>query len=557
MTPDFRRTGASGALLFAAGLAVATGLMFWFGIRATREWQRSTNEAAETRGHEVVTLLGVAFERDMKGGQISVLLPLDDEVIAMGPYDLGDRFARGFARFPYLESFFVWTANGSSPGSTYVFNRADRTPPWDKTRATDDPYPVVFRRDPQALAGVVARARQQASRGTRFAMFEEAIAGEPYQTIAHLIYEGSGVNARLVAVSGFLVNLRWVKAHYFTDFLRQMQGIIGDTSLGVEIRDDEGRTIATVGPPVPEGSRHVRAFQLLFADPALLSDALAPQTRAWTMHVGVASEASRAAAGRGAVRTMALLGLGAFATIIGLGLTVRAARTAANLAAVQSEFVSAVSHEMKTPLSLIKLASDTLANGRYAEPSAIADYGRLMGTEAQHLTRLIDNVLCYARITDTSSGYDFEPLDVAEVAQESVDRFRPQLSALGFEVHINLPLEPAMANADHLMLGQVFDNIIDNAAKYAASGHYLRVQVTNRERAVEIEIADRGEGISAADLPRVFDKFYRRSGTKHRGAGLGLAIVRRIVEDHHGTASISSVPGQGTALVLRFPRVAT
>ena len=79
----------------------------------------------------------------------------------------------------------------------------------------------------------------------------------------------------------------------------------------------------------------------------------------------------------------------------------RAARTAADLAAVQSEFVSAVSHEMKTPLSLIKLASDTLANRRFDKPDAVGDYGRMINVEAQHLTRLIDNVLCYARINDS------------------------------------------------------------------------------------------------------------------------------------------------------------
>lgn len=552
---DSRKARANGALLFAAGLAVATGLTFWFGLRATREWQRSTADAADTRGNEVVTLLAVAFERDMKGAQISVLLPLNEEVTTMAPYDLADRFARGFARFPYLESFFVWTAPGSPDGTTYVFNRADRTPSWDASAAADDPYPVVFRRDPQPLWNAVHLARAQAARRSRFAMFDITIDRIQYQAVAHLMYDGAGPRAKLLAVAGFLVSMDWVRTHYFKDFLEQIQGIIGDTSLSIEILDARQQRVAAVGPPADLMPAHARTFPLLFADPALLADLPKRQASEWTARVGVASEASRLAASRSASRTMMLLGLGALATMIGLGITVGAARRAADLAAVQSEFVSAVSHEMKTPLSLIKLASDTLANGRYADPSAIADYGRLMGTEAQHLTRLIDNVLCYARITDTMSEYDFETLDVTELVQESIDRFRPQTAGLGIDVQTRLPHEPSFIRADHLMMVHVFDNLVDNATKYAASGRFLSVRVTPRERDVIVEVADRGEGIAAEDVPRVFDKFYRRKGTRHRGAGLGLAIVRRVVEDHHGRVEIDSSPEQGTRVTVTLPTV--
>src|SRR3954468_22473734 len=128
---DGGRAGARLAVLFSVGLAVVTGLTFWLGLRATREWQRSTREAAETRANEVAALLTVALERDMKGGQVSVLVPFNEGLVNSPPYELADRFARGFARFPYLESFFVWTEIGGRDGSTYVFNRADRTPRWD------------------------------------------------------------------------------------------------------------------------------------------------------------------------------------------------------------------------------------------------------------------------------------------------------------------------------------------------------------------------------------------------------------------------------------------
>ena len=476
MRLDSAKARANLALLLAAGLAVATGLTFWFGLRATREWERSTAQAAETRGNEVVTLLGVALERDMKGGLISVLLKLNQqELTTIAPYELADRFARGFARFPYLESFFVWTDAARPDGSTYVFNRADRTPAWDQSRVPDDPYPVVFRRDPRALKNAVLLARAQAQQGARFAMFETSIDGVRYQVVTHLTYDSIGAASRLASIVGFTVNLEWVQSHYFSDFIRQIQGIIGDPSLSLEIRDGEGRAVAAVGPPASAGAAHVRSFPLVFGDQALLSDQGQRERSAdWTARVGAENEATRAAATRGARRTLALLGLGALVTIIGLGFTVRAARTAADLASVQSEFVSAVSHEMKTPLSLIKLASDTLAKSRYESPAAIADYGHLMTVEAQHLTRLIDNVLCYARISDRASDYDFETVDIADPIHESIDRFRPQLDEAGFDVQIQLPVDPLLVRGDHVMLAHVFDNLVDNALKYAASGTYAR-----------------------------------------------------------------------------------
>jgi signal transduction histidine kinase len=556
---DPRRANANGALLLAVALAVATGLTFWLALRATREWQRSTIQAAETRGNEVVTLLGVALERDMKGGQISVLLKMSDqELTRIAPYELADRFARGFARFPYLESFFVWTASGGLNGSTYVFNRADRTPPWDIDGGKDDPYPVVFRKDPPLLGSTILLARAQSVRGSRFALFETSVNGVRYQSVAHLMYDGSGPGASLVSMVGFMVNLGWVQAHYFADFIRQIQEIIGDPTLSIEILNSDGHPVADVGPPMLTVPKHIRTFPLVFADQALFSD-LPQRQRAsdWTARVGVASEASLAAASRGAARTLTLLGLGAFVTIVGLGLTVRAARAAADLAEVQSEFVSAVSHEMKTPLSLIKLASDTLANGRYASAAAIADYGRMMMVEVQHLTRLIDNVLCYARINDTTSEYDFESVDIGELIQESVDRFRPQLNDLGFDVQLHLPADPGLVKADHVMLGQVFDNLIDNVTKYAASGRWLGVSVIPGGRSVRIEVADHGEGVPAGDLSRVFEKFYRQKGTRHRGAGLGLAIVRRIVEDHRGTVRMSSMLGKGASVDVVLPTIDT
>jgi len=553
---DSVRPNARGVLLFAAGLALATGLTFWLGLRATREWQRSTRDASETRANEVAALLTVALERDMKGGQISVLVPFNESLVNSPPYELADRFARGFARFPYLESFYVWTEKGGPNGATYVFNRADRKPRWDTAPPPEDPFPVVFRRDPAPLTAVVSRARADAAEGLRFGMDTATIGGVRYQAVSQLLYEGEGSDTRLSAIVGFLVDLDWVQQHYFGDFLRQVQSIIGDPTLSIEIRDADSKPVAIVGPPSTGTLQHTRSFGFAFADQALVAE-LPRRDRPlpWTARVGVGNEASLAAANQGSVRTLVLLGLGGLATIVGLGFTVRAARAAADLAAVQAEFVSAVSHEMKTPLSLIKLASDTLANRRFDKPDAVGEYGRMINVEAQHLTRLIDNVLCYARINDLASPYDLEPVDVVELVQESIGRFQPRAREQGIEVQLQTPPDPAMVNGDHLMLLHVFDNLVENAITHAGAGKWLGINVTAESSKVSVEVADHGEGIPPADLPRVFEKFYRRKGTRQRGTGLGLAIVRRIVDDHGGRVDMASVVGRGTTVLVSLPMV--
>ena len=551
---DGSRANARAVVLFAAGLTLATGLTFWLGLRATREWQRSTRQAAETRANEVAALLAVALERDMKGAQVSVLVPFNESLVNSPPYELADRFARGFSRFPYLDSFYVWAERGGADGSTYVFNRADRRPTWDTEPPPPDPFPVVFRRDPAPLRALVSRARDEAADGLRFGLDNIDIGGHRFQVVSQLMYEGEGSQARLAAVAGFLVDLEWVEARYFSEFIQQIQGIIGAETLSIEIRNADGAVMASVGPRTPPAPRHTRTFGFAFADQALFADL--PRGRRqppWTVSVAVGSETTVVAASQGATRTLSLLGIGALATLVGLAFAVRAARAAAELAAVQSEFVSAVSHEMKTPLSLVTLASDALANGRYSSPAAVGEYGRMINVEAQHLTRLIDNVLCYARITDGTSPYDLEPVDMADLLQESADRFQPRLREAGIDFHLNVPAEPVLVNGDHLMLLHVFDNLIENAINHGSAGKWLAVMLTAGPSYANVDVHDRGEGIPPDDLPRVFEKFYRRKGTRQRGTGLGLAIVRRIVDDHHGRVTLSSVVGQGTTVVVSLP----
>ncbi len=534
------------ALVLAGGLALVTLFTFGLGFWATRQWRDSTGQAAETRGEETVALMAEALLRDMKGGQTSVLLPINRPSLESATlYDLADEFARGFARFPYLESFFVWRPSEDSV-ATYFFSRFDRTPPWDSGDAVGDLYPVVIRRNPAPMFPILTQAQDTAGRYTPFAASSFSLSGVSYQVFVQRFYEGHPPNTQLTALVGFTVNLDWVRQHYFSDFIQQMRGIIGDPTIGIRIIDQGGSVVAASGPPITETPVHVRRFPLLFMDRALVLGPDALAVPEWGIQVDVTKQAALFAASSGTTWTLTLLAIAAIMTFCGLVLTVRATTAAADLAALQSEFVSTVTHEMKTPLALIRLASKTLATGRYeSAETTISDYGRLLNSEAGRLTRLIDNVLCFARFTNAVSTYNFERVDVSELVQECVDRFKPELDPVGFELRTNLPVESMEVRADRALLLQVFDNLINNAATHATSGHTLTVTVERQDEGVHVTFADVGPGIAAADLPHIFEKFYRGGNARHRGSGLGLAIVQRIVTDHGGHVTVRSETGRG------------
>ena len=536
----------------AASVLLVTVLLFGFGYRATREWERSNLESTERRGNEVLMLLGTALERDMRGAFTTVLLPFNVRTLqASSRYDLADRFAVAFARFPYLESFFVWRRDQPLASASYFFNRADQPPPWDRTSDHDDVFPVLMRSDPAAARHVIDQARREGARGVPFAAFDVSVEEVPYQAFVHLLYGGPSLN-EVTALVGFTVNRTRLRDYYFQDLIQHLQAVTGDRSLAIEIVDDRDQLVARTGPTSSGDPIGRKRFPLLFADPSLLAF-LAPVDRKvtwWSARVGFAADPSLLAAERATARTLTALALAALVTVGGLVWTVRAARAAAALATTQSEFVSAMSHEMKTPLSLIKLASDTLAHGRYVSPATVPEYGRLLSKEAHHLRRLIDNVLCYARLHTSRDRRHFEPLELSELVQDSVERFRPLLSDLDVEVQMLLPLDAIWVCGDRVMLLHMLDNLIDNAAKHGGAGRLLSVSAALEGARVRIEVADAGQGIPEEELSRIFDQFYRGKGIRARGSGLGLALVQRIVTDHGGRVSVASRVGAGTTVTV-------
>jgi signal transduction histidine kinase len=246
--------------------------------------------------------------------------------------------------------------------------------------------------------------------------------------------------------------------------------------------------------------------------------------------------------------------------VLGLAATYRMVQRESEMARLKSDFVANVSHDLKTPLSLIRMFAETLEMNRVTDEAARREYYAVITRESERLTRLINNVLDFSRIESGRQRYEVRPTPVEPVIQEALEAFRYPLAQHGFKLDVEIAPDLPDVPMDGAAVGQALANLIDNALKYSGEGRRLRV-AASREPAgegVRIEIADDGIGIPPAEVERIFEKFYRvgRSETQgHRGSGLGLALVKHVVEAHGGRVRVESRLGEGSRFTLHLPLV--
>src|SRR5262249_15739419 len=210
-------------------------------------------------------------------------------------------------------------------------------------------------------------------------------------------------------------------------------------------------------------------------------------------------------------------------------------------------------HELKTPIATIRAVGETLVSGRVTNGDTLRDYAQLVVQEAKRLTRLVDNLLAYARITDVTEAYSFEPVDLIALVDQGRQEFRAQLQGGGFELRIEMPVDLPLVHADRTALELLLDNLVDNAIRYSGEGRLIQILARRDGSHVVIEVSDRGIGIPEDEIRQVMRRFVRGRRAGSGGSGLGLAIANRIVEDHHGLLAIRSAVGVGTTVSISLP----
>ena len=298
----------------------------------------------------------------------------------------------------------------------------------------------------------------------------------------------------------------------------------------------------------------LREFPLLFVDPSVSMVAVGPPAavRPWTIRTSPSADSALIDAAQGADETLLAAGAAALTLALGLMLAIRAVRAGVALTAMRSDFVSSVTHELKTPLAAIRAMADTLAR-RPIAADTIRDYAELLMQEAKRLTRLVDNLLAYARVTDVTEVYSFEPIALSELMDDVLQNFRHPLSEREFSVDIDMPVDLPLVRADRTAMMLALDNLVDNAIRYSTQQRSIRISARRNGTNVFIDIQDRGVGILPEELSNVRRKFVRGRLARAEGSGLGLAIVSRIVADHKGTFVLESQPGAGTTAKVSLP----
>lgn len=244
--------------------------------------------------------------------------------------------------------------------------------------------------------------------------------------------------------------------------------------------------------------------------------------------------------------------------VIGIILMIRAVIHESEVSRLKSEFVSNVSHELKTPLALIRMFGETLDSGIVTDEEKRRKFYSIIRKESERLTHLINNVLDFSRMDARVKEYNFQETDLVETVRNSLDAYKYHISDKGFQVEIEFPEESIMLKIDRDAIAQVLLNLLNNAVKYSDEVKHIRVNVRRQEKIATISVTDCGIGISKGEQGKIFNKFYRVSSSRirdTRGSGLGLTLAKHIVEAHGGTIGVESEPGKGSTFLVNLPLI--
>jgi signal transduction histidine kinase len=317
----------------------------------------------------------------------------------------------------------------------------------------------------------------------------------------------------------------------------------------IALLDDNGRPVTTTQPQ-SGGARH-RPF---------VASEIGEVLPHWEVAVYLRHpEQLNHAAGTVRLTLGLLIALLVLAIGVGSWLIVADLRRQLALARQKTDFVSNVSHELKTPLTSIRMFADMLAEDRVTEPDKRRQFHQIIASEASRLTRLINNVLDFARLERGEKEYQFAEHDLTTLVAETVAAYRPHLESAGFTLACDLPSSPVPVRGDRDALAQVLVNLLSNAEKYSNSRKEVGVQVECTADAIEVHVLDRGLGVPRGCEERIFEQFYRAHDSLSsgiQGSGLGLTLARQIARAHGGDVLFKPREDGGSSFTLWLPKSA-
>ena len=243
-------------------------------------------------------------------------------------------------------------------------------------------------------------------------------------------------------------------------------------------------------------------------------------------------------------------------TLASLGVIYVAWQRDRQLRQLKEDFISNVSHELKTPLSLIHMFSEILLTGRVKGEDKKLEYYQIIHNESDRMSRLVNNLLDFANLARGIESRYFESVNISQLVAKAVEAYRCEIQKNGFQLNLALDEELPETFADPNAITMALFNLLDNSVKYSRERKRIEVRVAKGVNTIDLSVADQGIGIPVSEQTKIFDKFYRGSEPeirRIRGSGIGLAITKYVAEMHGGEVTVESEPGKGSTFILKIP----
>ncbi|MEO5824042.1 MAG: ATP-binding protein, partial [Vicinamibacteraceae bacterium] len=390
-----------------------------------------------------------------------------------------------------------------------------------------------------------------------FAVEHVTLGGVSYQAVFHFMWANPQRTAAF-SVIGFLVDLDGLRAGRFAKIVaRGLEPLLNPGAelprLALRIEDAEGRRITGADHDASELPSASERFDLLSFPNRELSNYLAPLPTVARWRLVVRPEASLPDGSPSGLWLLgAVVGLLMIAVVCAVGVN----REAIRLAELQSDFVLNVSHQLRTPLAMLSGAAETLGLERLRSPEKIKHYADIVQAQTGRLSALVDQILHVHTADHAAAATPWQRVDLGILVARAVADVQLLAERRDVAISVGPAAGAVLVDGDPAALEHVVLNLLENAVKYGGeSGNTVRVDVRAAGRQAVVTVADRGAGIARADLPHIFEKFYRGrvDGPTRRGFGLGLAIVRAAIDAHGGSVAVSSEPGRGSVFTVSLP----
>jgi len=538
------------SLRLATGLAVAVAIpvaiLFYFQFRSISALSQTSSlvlrQLSQATSEGVTDVLVDA----LRTVRVDVLLKIGQRQTE--PLDLPfieNTFEQGLIADPFVDRFYVWSdVTTDHRGDVLAFDRTHHE----------------FIVNPPEGTLLVKQFHALAPEQRAIAIFDGTIGDRRTHFQGQLRF--TFTRDRLTSFVALAVDAERLRRDFVPRLVASkfanVEGPTGFPSLAVSVLDGTNHVVYPPGGSATDRYVDERTFPLVFFEPELASFAAPEKGRpeTWRVRTGYDNQTIPqiiAARERPQHAMMAML---AGVMALGVFFVARAAAREVRLAELKSNFVSSVSHDLKTPLALIQLFAETLELGRLKNTDRAQEYYRIINSEARKLTRLINNLLDFSKIEAGLRQYQLEPLDLGDVTRRVVDSLGSQFRHNQFTVTLRTPDQPVTVMLDSEAAEQALENLLSNAMKYSPEHRDIAVEVTSDGRYGVVRVRDRGVGIPPRLQRRIFQKFFRiqtDAGTGPQGTGLGLAIVDHVMRAHDGFVRVDSEPGRGSTFALHFP----